>query len=121
MSLADSKNVFFFNSLDSAQELLLLTAERETIKWFSKLDALLRSLQQLVDGLEALTLPPRMHLARSQMLAILRLDLTDRKLIIQDLKTQRDARVLTTYQNVWRLSPRLCSPDIAAHRAVLNS
>ena len=98
-----------------------MTAERERIKWFSKLDALLRSLQQLVDAFREAGIPSRMQAAHARMLAILLLDLEDRQLIIEDLKTQRDVRILTTYQNVWRLSPRLSSPDLQALRAVLNS
>ena len=48
-------------------------------------------------------------------------DLDDRRAMVKDLRQQRNAKVLATYQNVWRLAPRLNARDICTAKTMLSS
>lgn len=65
---------------------------------------------------------PEAASAHTTLLSAMQSDLNDRRLIAADLATQRNPRILATYQNVWRLAPRLNTPELlVAKTAVATS
>ena len=107
--------------LERAQELTLQATEKQQEKWLKRLDEAVDKLSATLDEYECFKCPEFAEAAYRKLLEALQADLSDRKRMVKDLPTQRDARVLSTYLNVWRLSPRLASPDMMAAKTVLDS
>ena len=77
--------------------------------------------QEICTSFEKYT--PRRHEidAHGAILLAMQQDLDDRRAMVKDLRQQRNAKVLATYQNVWRLAPRLNARDICTAKTMLSS
>ena len=116
-----------------------MAAHRELAKWSRKLETALETLQvgaaagcerfcmRLTSEQDICTAfeeykPRQQHEVEAHNLVLnaMQRDLDDRRAMVEDLRQQRNAKVLATYQNVWRLAPRLNAPDICTAKTMLR-